>query len=149
MLGFANRPMWRRPGMEGAFMTDTIFREIPGGQTLVDWFGRVPRFHDANLLDIILASKGTSTLQISTWRMTDKLDDRGYYVLDKHAVVTIDLWEVTYVALTEFNLPGIIFDLQITKADAGFEIAWSGSYGVSGILRAQRISIAFRPGGPE
>jgi len=35
------------------------------------------------------------------------------------------------VALTEFNLPGIIFDLQITKADPGFELCWSGSYGVS------------------
>ena len=130
-------------------MTDTTFSEIPGGQTLIDWFGRVPRFHDANLLDITLASKGTSTLRIHAWRMTDKVDDRGYYVLDKHVMGAIDLEEVTYVALTDFNLPGIIFDLQITKAFLGFELAWSGSYGVSGTMRAQRISIAFRPGKPE
>jgi hypothetical protein len=89
-------------------MTNTTFSEIPGGQTLIDWFAHVPRFHDANLLEITLASKGTSTLRIHAWRMTDKVDDRGYYVLDKHVVVAIDLEEVTYVALTDFNLPGII-----------------------------------------
>jgi hypothetical protein len=130
-------------------MTDMTFREIPGGQELIDWFGPVPGFHDANLLDINLASKGTSTLRIHAWRMTDKVDDRGYFVLDKHVVVAIALQDVTYVALNEFDLPGIIFDLQITKADSGFELAWSGSYGVSGTLRAQRISIDFRPGNPE
>jgi hypothetical protein len=129
-------------------MTDTALLEIPGGQALVAWFGHVPHFHDANLLDINLASKGTSTLRIHTWQMTDKVDDRGYYVLDKHIVVAIELKDVTYVALTEFNLPGIIFDLEITKADPGFELCWSGSYGVSGTLRAQRISIDLRPGEP-
>jgi hypothetical protein len=130
-------------------MTDTNFGEMPGGQALTDWFGHEPRFHDANVLEINLASKGTSTVRIHTWRMTDKVDDRGYYVLDKHVVVTIDLQEVTYVALTEFNLPGIIFDLQIAKADSGFEITWSGSYGVSGTLRANGIAISFQPGSPE
>jgi hypothetical protein len=130
-------------------MTDTALHEIPGGQALIDWFGRVHNFHDANLLEINLASKGTSALRIHTWRMTDKVDDRGYFVLDRHIMATIDLHEVTYVALTDFNLPGIIAYLQITKANPVFEVTWSGSYGVSGTLRAQRISISFRPGKPE
>jgi hypothetical protein len=60
-------------------------------------------------------------------------------------LVDLDLREVSYVALTDFNLPGIVFDLQITKAACGFELAWSGSYGVSGTLRAQSISTGFRP----
>ncbi len=86
------------------------FCDIPGGQALIDWFGGVPRFHDAKLLDIRLVSKGTSTVHIHAWRTTDQVDDRGYFVLDKHVMVDFDLQEVTFVALTEFNLPGIIFD---------------------------------------
>ena len=48
-------------------------------------------------------------------------------MLDKHAVVTIALETVTYVGLTDFNLPGIIFDLEITRIDSGFQLEWDGS----------------------
>jgi hypothetical protein len=83
---------------------------IPGWQALVEWFGGVPRFHDANLLDVRLASGGPSVLTIHAWRMTEEVDDQGYFVLDKHVTVTITLDDVTEVTLTHFNLPGIIFE---------------------------------------
>jgi hypothetical protein len=121
-------------------MTDeAILHEIPGGKALLDWFGRVPRFHDANLLEITLNSKGLSILRVHTWQMTNKVDARGYIELDKHVVVTVTLEEVSDIALTEFNLPGIIFDLDVTKADESMQLAWSGSYGVAGTLRAKKI----------
>ena len=118
-------------------MTDTALHGIPGGQALIEWFGHVPHFHDAYLLDITLATKGPSTLRVHAFQITDRVDDQGYFILDKHVVVIFSLDEVSCVALTDFNLPGIIFDLEITHGDLGFELVWSGSYGVSGTLRAQ------------
>jgi hypothetical protein len=130
-------------------MTDeAILQDIPGGRALLDWFGRVPRFHDANLLAITLNSKGLSVMRVHTWQMTNKVDARGYIELDKHVVVTITLEEVTDVTLTEFNLPGIIFDLEITKVDESMQLAWGGSYGVSGTLRAKKIRFDLQPGKP-
>jgi hypothetical protein len=73
---------------------------------------------------------------------------RGYFELRKHVVVTIPLEEVTSVALTDFNLPGIILDLEITEADEGVQLAWSGSYGVEGVLRAKALRFDLQPGQP-
>ena len=126
-------------------MTESAFGSIPGGPALIEWFGFVPNFHDAELVEVRLASNDTSTLRIRAFRMTDKVDGRGYFILDKHAVVTILLEGVTYVALNHFNLPGIIFDLKVTSTERGFELVWTGSYGVEGTLRATRLRIDFVP----
>ena len=103
---------------------ETILRGIPGGEALLGWFGRVPRFHDANLLELNLSSKGPSSLRIHTWEMTTETDAQGYFVLDKHIVVIISLDEVTYVALNDFHQPGIIFALENTKAEEDYQITW-------------------------
>jgi Immunity protein 50 len=125
--------------------TEAVLDLIPGGRALIDWFGRVPRFHDAELSEIALFSKAPSTLRIRTWQMTDKVDERGYYVLDEHVVVTVTLETVTDVSLCDFHLPGIISDLDITQADDGFELRWSGSYGVAGTIRCKRASFHLQP----
>ncbi len=131
-------------------MTDeAILHDIPGGKALLDWFGRVPRFHDANLLEITLNSKGLSVLRIHTWQMTNKVDARGYIELDKHVVVTITLEEVMDITLAEFNLPGIIFELDVTQADEGMQLAWSGSYGVAGTFARRKYGSTCNPESPN
>jgi Immunity protein 50 len=127
---------------------ETTLLEIPGGKALFDWFGHMPSFHDAELLEIDLVSKGPSTLRIHTWEMTDKVDARGYFVLDKHVVVTITLEEITRIDLVDFNLPGIILDLEIERVDEGIEFAWGGSYGCDGTLRAKKAYFDLKAGKP-
>jgi hypothetical protein len=129
-------------------MTDTALQNVTGLDSLVRWFGRVPRFHDAKLLNIALHNNEPSTLRIHAFQMTDKVDEQGHFVLEKHAVVTLSLKEVTSISLTDFGLPGIIHDLQITEASDGAQITWNSSYGVEGTLRAKRISISLQPGKP-
>jgi hypothetical protein len=80
--------------------------------------------------------------------MTDKTDSRGYFELERHVVVTINLETISDVSLTDFNLPGVIFDLEITSAEDAFQISWNGSYGVEGTLRAKQVTLELRPGVP-
>lgn len=125
--------------------TEQTLRSIPGGQELLEWFGRPHRFHDAELFQIALVSDRTSSLHIRTWEMTDKVDERGYYILQKHVAVTIYLDDVTDIALSEFSLHRIIFDLIITPVEPGWKIVWESSFGVSGTVRANRIRIELDP----
>ena len=82
--------------------------------------------------------------------MTDTVDDRGFFITDRHATVTMSLDEVTHVALSDFNMvPGIIFDLEVPRFEDGLQVLWSGSYGVAGTLRAKRMHIHFEPGKPK
>jgi len=132
-------------------MPSTSFlHDIPGGKPLLEWFGRVPRFHDAKLLEINFSSNGAGLLRIHAWNMTDKVDAKGYFVLDKHAIVTLTLEGVRAINCTDFDMvPGIIFDLEIAKADEDFRVEWSASYGVTGLVIAKHARINLAPGKPD
>jgi hypothetical protein len=126
-------------------MADNALHAIPGGQALIEWFGFVPNFHDAELQSISITNNGPCTLRIRAFRMTDQVDDRGYYVLDKHVVVTMTLIAVSHVSLTSFDFAGGIFDLQITAVEEGYEVAWAGVCDDEGLLRAKQVRIDFHP----
>lgn len=79
--------------------------------------------------------------------MTDAVDAKGYFVLDKHAVVTLVLQEVSQISCSDFDMvPGIIFDLSITRVDEHFRIEWNASYGVAGFIDAKQLSISLATG---
>ncbi|WP_432283396.1 hypothetical protein SLT36_15310 [Aminobacter sp. BA135] len=82
------------------------FVEIPGARELVGWFGFVPHFHDAEIFDIDLSSSRSGYLKIRAFRMTDEVDDLGYFVLDRHVVVTLTLETISEISLSDFHLPG-------------------------------------------
>jgi hypothetical protein len=127
-------------------MANSALSIVPGGQQLVEWFGRVPTFQDAELIEIKLASNDVSSIRTRTWRITREVDQHGYFILDKHAAVSFILENVTRIELRHFNLPGIIHKLEATSVDNAFQIAWTGSYGVEGMLRAKQLRIELAPG---
>ncbi|OCJ14916.1 hypothetical protein A6U89_22710 [Agrobacterium sp. B133/95] len=125
----------------------SVMSDIPGGKSLFEWFGRVPRFHDAKLLEISFPANGTGLLRIHAWNTTDAMDAKGYFVLDKHAIVTLALEGVSAINCTDFDMvPGIIFDLEITKVDQRFHVEWSASYGATGLVIAKYARINLAPG---
>jgi hypothetical protein len=126
----------------------SALQKIPGGQALYDWFGRVPHFHDAEVLEISLSSNGPSMLRIHTWEMTDKVDAQGYFILQKHIVVTVTLEDVSVISLHDFNLVGIIGFLEITDVEDRYRFNWDCSYGVSGTIEAKRARFDLKPGRP-
>jgi hypothetical protein len=131
-------------------MSGPALHDIPGGEALFDWFGRVPRFHDAELLEITFSGKGSGLLRIHAWNTTNKVNARGYFVLDKHVVVTLALEAVSAIDCTNFDMvPAIILDLEITRIDQGFRLEWSASYGASGSISAKEVRITLEPGEPS
>jgi len=76
----------------------TLFSSLTGGQTVIDWFGFCPRFHDASLerLEIV---NGNILLAIHAFRMTDELDQRGRFICDRHAIVTLRMSGVSGIRL--------------------------------------------------
>lgn len=124
----------------------SVLSDIPGGKSLLEWFGRIPRFHDAKLLEISFPGRAAGLMRIHAWNMTDQVDAKGYFLLDKHAIVTLVLGEVSAISCTDFEMvPGIIFDLEIAKMEENFRIEWDASYGVSGFVIAKHIKISLVP----
>ena len=139
-----------------------IYADVPGGEELLAWFGKVPTFHDAEIISLSLTRTGTSELKIHGWIMTDAIDPNGYFVLDKHAVVTFCLDGVVDLQLDGFSGQNVIAGLILQRAtDRGrsayyrepegaqdIEIELLPCYGLDGFIRAQKVRISFAAGRP-
>ena len=107
-----------------------------------------PNFHDAEVVSLHLNRAGASSLKTHTWEMTDKIDDRNYYILTKHVVVEFVLIDVSELDLNGFNHQNVLFELTIAKTDAGFRVCLDPCYGLSGTIEAKALSIRLMPGKP-
>jgi hypothetical protein len=143
-----------------------VLEFIPGGPELLAWFGYVPSFHDAEIISFHLNRAGPSTLSIHTWEITGTVDPRGFYALKKDVVVTFTLEEIERLELDGFSHQNVIGSLELNRVEAGtssfgmqwvdpsrsqpdlYEIILHPCYGLSGTLRARRVSISLAPGKP-
>ncbi len=122
-------------------------QSVEGAQQLYDWFGDWPSFHDAVVLRLNL-SLGSSTLAVHTWKMTNRVDAKGFYELEKHVVVEFMLTGATCVTLNDLWENSILFDLTITCVDNKFRLELSSVYGLSGTVEAESLSLRITPGQP-
>jgi hypothetical protein len=142
---------------------ETIYASIPGGPDLVAWFGYVPSFHDAEIVSLGLHRRAPSLLSLHAWNMTKDVDDRGYFVLDKHAVVTFTLEDILNLQLDGFSHQNVVFGLRLRLAPdrpdrrpfywfepslSDYEIELEPCFGLDGRIRCRRVSVAFVPGKP-
>ncbi|MBY5779445.1 Imm50 family immunity protein [Rhizobium leguminosarum] len=138
------------------------YEKIPGGPELLAWFGQKPTFHDAEILSLALNRTGISELKIHGWIGTDAVDQDGYRVLDKHAVVTFTFEDIMDLQLDGFSRQNVINGLVLRyAADRGrasyyalpkgpedIEIELRPCYGLDGFIRAKKVTVTFRPGRP-
>jgi Immunity protein 50 len=141
-----------------------IYDAVPGGEALVKWFGRVPTFHDAEILSLDLRRKGRSALRLHGWINTGAVGPGGFYVLDRHAIVTFHLNEIMDLQLTGFSHQNVIYGLTLRRAPQrperrdyltlsplpdDIEIELEPCFGLDGLIRARSVSISVKPGKPN
>jgi hypothetical protein len=142
----------------------TVYDAVPGGADLVRWFGQVPTFHDAEILSLDLRRKGQSVLRQHGWTNTGEVGQDGHFVLDRHAIVTFTLSGIMDLQLDGFSIQNVIGGLVLRRAPdrpdrrgylaldplpQDIEIELEPCYGLSGLIRARAVSIAFEPGKPN
>lgn len=145
----------------------SILPELVGGPELVSWFGRVPRFHDAEVLSLRLARDGESSFRVHTWNMTSAVDERGFFILDKHVVVTFLLQSISGLRLDGFSGQNVINALTVRRytgacdvlgqeffscdppGDDDFGLILEATYGVGGAIYAKDVRVTFEPEAPS
>jgi hypothetical protein len=121
---------------------------INGAQSLYDWFGYWPSFHDAEILHLHLNRSGSSQMAIHTWHTTPKTDEKGYYIVEKHVVVDFTLQGISDLELIHFSPQNVISGLEIKKKDDGFMLKLGPCYGLAGTIEALKVSIGLHAGEP-
>lgn len=133
----------------------SVYESIAGGPELLEWFGRVPSFHDAEIIGLSLNRTTVSSLVLHAWNMTNVIGADGYYVNERHAVVTFFFEEIVDLLLEGFSPQNVIggLSLQSVSAEANahseaIEVSLEDCYGLSGYVRARGVSVCFASGAP-
>ncbi len=134
-------------------MIDTS--KIANSNLLTDFYGEWPSFHDAEVISIQLDRYEPSLVaSIYTFRMTSQIDDRGYYVLDRKAVVTFRFRDIVEPSIDGFNHQNVLFGLTLKDIsdhqleDIRFEVTFDSSYGVNASFKCRAIEILTLEEGP-
>lgn len=92
--------------------TISILNEVPGGPDVIAWFGGWPEFGDAEVLDLQLVRKGSSSLRVAAMAC-----EGGKYKGPpfKHAVFKFTLRDMIDVHLDGFGHQNVIGRLKLRR----------------------------------
>jgi hypothetical protein len=123
---------------------------VTGADRLVERFGAWPSFHDAEVIRIGLDRHGTNgptgEMLVHTWVMTNALDDRGHYVLEKHTLVRFVFEQIASCEFSDFNHQNVLFGLEVKRETvdgaAVYCVTLDSSYGLHGRVVCSRLVVA-------
>ena len=81
--------------------------------------------------------------------MTNEVNPQGFYVTDKHCIVTFLIEGIAAVQLNEFNHQNVLFDLTVSNENSEFVLSFNSSYGLEGNIKAKTIRVELAPGIPD
>jgi len=113
---------------------------IKNHQRVVDFFGRWPSFHDANVPAYEMGADHESlSLTLHTWLMTDQVDAKGFFVLRNHALVSFRFGGLRDVVMDAVRSGNILFGMEISQnSDAtSFHVELDSVMDMSGSFSAR------------
>jgi hypothetical protein len=144
--------------------TETIYTGIPCGPELMTWFGKVPDFHDAEIVSLTLNRRAPSILRLHGWTTRLEESPPRRIILDNPAVVTFTLDDIIDLQLDGFSHQNVIHGLVLTRAPDrpdrkpfystpaspdDYEIQLEPCFDLDGLIRCRKVSVSFVPGEPE
>lgn len=116
-----------------------VEEELTGAETVRQWFGSWPNFHDAEVISLSLARKGQSVLRVYP------------YYPHKPATVDFIFENVTDIELQDFTGQNVIMSLRIEIAtdqngDKVYRLVLGPCYGLAGKIDARSLRVELSPG---
>ncbi|MDB6120264.1 MAG: hypothetical protein JWO08_4045 [Verrucomicrobiaceae bacterium] len=97
-------------------------------EAVVHAFGWWPGFHDANVRAFGPSTRPDSLeLLLHWWVMTNAVDEKGFYILEKHHLVRLGFEGITDAELDQFTPENILFELGLSSPE---EFAAEGKFRV-------------------
>ena len=118
----------------------------PRWKAVIEWFGYKPNFHDAEVLSIELRrAPECSIVRVHVWRTGREIDEKGYFLHDRHAIVSFIIKDIVRQELRDWNYQNVLSLLHVTDEPDGPTLTLEGIYGVEGDIVAREISIEIEP----
>jgi hypothetical protein len=112
-----------------------VAAKIRGSQSVIEWFGRWPSFHDAELMTFhIDRERGTSFMRVRAFNITDRIDNRGQFIKTQEAVVVFEFSGIRTIHLDgeDADVQNVMSSLLIEEVAGGYRVIIGPSYGIGG-----------------
>jgi hypothetical protein len=130
-------------------MTESLHVENAEAVTCI--FGRWPSFHDAEVLSMHFDRTGEDgpslEVRVHVFNMTSEVDERGYFVLTNHTLVTFRFANIILRELRWFNAQNSLSGIGIEEVDPSASdgrtlgVSFDANYGVEADLLCDRITV--------
>lgn len=102
--------------------------------------GYWPSFHDANVIEVI-PQNGSVTVVVHVFAMTNQVDSAGYYVLEKHHLVTLALEGVQSSSLPSDYLSDCLSRLSFHRDGAAICVEFDSHMGTGGEVLCSSVAV--------
>ncbi len=121
------------------------WEQLEGAKAFVEWFGRWPSFHDAEVVHLHLNRLETSSLLVYAFEMTNDTDEKGYYKLAKHVLEEFILEGIEELDLCGFSSSNYLMSLSVATKEGRIQISFTAAWGIGGSITADEVSLRFTP----
>lgn len=131
------------------YMTDSV--HVKNSSALTSIFGTWPSFHDAEVLSMHFDRGGDDgpnlEARVHVFRMTSDVDERGYYVLTNHTLVTLRFSNILIRNFCWFNAQNSLSGIGIESVDPVANdgrmigVSFYANYGVEADLACSQITV--------
>ncbi|MCM8813407.1 MAG: immunity 50 family protein [Candidatus Omnitrophica bacterium] len=116
---------------------------IKNSTPVVEYFGKWPSFHDAEITKIEINREGILLkILFYLFIMSKNIDSRGHYVLEKKSYIEMQFSGIEELKLFDFNVQNVIAGLIIKSAAGGKKyIEIEPCYGLYGSFMCRDIEV--------
>ena len=115
---------------------------VPGAESVVDWFGKWPSFHDAEIMTLHI-DRERSSIRIYTFARSDRIGVDGSFVREREAVVVFEFTGIRLLRIEGEDADGqnVIAALMIEQTNEGYRLDLSPCYGLSGEIYVKELRV--------
>ena len=123
---------------------------VEGFQTLAEWYGGTPGFHDGYMLALRIDFPAEAIFTVHAWRTTNRVNESGYFEHERDFVATLRMTSLSDIHFeTDYDGPGIVGSLAVVEHGDQIELRIHSVLGAGGHIRAQQAAVTFIPGKPQ
>jgi hypothetical protein len=118
--------------------------KIPGAESVVDWFGKWPSFHDAEIMTLhIDRERRPSSMRIRAFTLSDRTDASGRFIRERDALVVFEFTGIRAVRIEgeDADVQNVISSLLVEQVNDGYRLVLGPCYGMAGEIVVKDLSV--------
>lgn len=141
--GSADEILCERIGNAGG-RTEVMTPKITGADSVANWFGEWPSFHDAEIMTLhIDRERGASFMRVRAFTRSNRVDSDGHFIRERDALVVFEFTGIRSIRIEgeDADVQNVISGLIVEDLNDGFRLSLGPCYGIAGEIVVKELTV--------